>query len=120
LTVKIVKVADVGKLELPRRVKSTARSLIGPKTTGSKNIQLFYTTIEVGGESLPHTHPCEAGHFILDGQLVLECEEGGFTVGSNTAIYISPKVQHRFVNRESKPSHMLVLFAPPEEAYEAG
>lgn len=120
MTVKIVKVEDAGERELPRRVKSTARSLIGPKTTGSKNIQLFYTTFEVGGESQPHTHPCEAGHFILDGELALETEEASYTVSANTAVFISPGVQHRFVNHQPQPVHMLAFFAPPEEAYETG
>ena len=114
----VQKIENVGEITLAKHVKATAKSLFGERITGSKNMQLFYSRFEVGGETYLHSHDVESGHFILSGELQLITEEGEWIVKANTAVFIPPKIKHRFKNMGEIEAYMLSIFSPPEPMYE--
>jgi quercetin dioxygenase-like cupin family protein len=118
-TVKIVKIEDIKEFEIPKYVKAVkTQDLIGPKATGSTNLQVFYSKFEPGGESYPHSHDVESGHIILRGKILLTTDEGSKEIGPNTVIFIPPKVRHGLKTIGHETAHMIVIFSPPEESYE--
>ncbi|RJX15241.1 cupin domain-containing protein [Candidatus Bathyarchaeota archaeon] len=116
--VVVQNIKEVKEVTLAKHVKATAKSLFGGRKTGSKNMQLFYSRFEVGGETYLHSHEVEAGHFILAGKLQLITDMGEWIVEANTAIFIPPKIQHKFKNIGDSEAHMLSIFSPPEPMYE--
>ncbi len=119
-TCKVIvqKVGEVKEVTLAKHVKATAKSLFGGRKTGSKNMQLFYSRFEVGGETYLHSHKVESGHFILAGKLQLITDMGEWIVEANTTIFIPPKIQHKFKNIGDTEAYMLSIFSPPEPMYE--
>jgi len=116
--VVVRKVEEVGEVALAEHVKATARSLFGERITGSKNMQLFYSKYEVGGETYLHTHEGESGHYVLAGKFQLVTDEGEWVVEASTAVFIPPRVKHRFKNVGKTDAYMLAIFSPPESRYE--
>lgn len=114
----VQKIENAGEITLAKHVKATAKSLFGERTTGSKNMQLFYSRFEVGGETHSHRHDVESGHFILSGKLQLITDEGKWIVEANTAVFVPPKIKHRFKNIDETEAYMLSIFSPPESMYE--
>lgn len=114
----MLKVEEVEERELAKHVKASAKSLFGPKATGAKNVQLFYSKFEPGGETYLHKHDVESGHFIISGVIIFITEEAEYRCGPSTAIFVPPGVKHRFKNTGTDTVHMVSIFAPPEKLYE--
>lgn len=114
----IRKITDVEEISLAKHVKATARSLLGKKAVGSKNMQLFYSKFDPGGETFFHSHKGESAHFILTGKFLLESEEEERELDPDTAVFIPPRLRHKFKNIGSEEARMISVFSPPEPAYE--
>lgn len=114
----IHKIEDVGEVTLAKHVKATAKSLFGPRITGSKNMQLFYTKFETGGETQYHMHECESGLFLIKGKLRLVTDDGEYNVEANAAVFIPPLIGHKFKNIGKDDALAISVFSPPEAMYE--
>jgi len=114
----IRKVKEVEDVTLAKHVRATAKSLFGERKTGSRNMQLFYSQFDVGGETFVHEHEGESGHFILSGKLQLITHEDELIVETDTSVFIPPKIEHRFKNIGETKAVMLSIFSPPEQMFE--
>lgn len=65
---------------------------------GVPNFEMRCFEIEKGGYTSYRSHPHEHEVFVLEGEGVLNCQEGKRRIKSNDAIYIAPGELHQFVN----------------------
>jgi quercetin dioxygenase-like cupin family protein len=88
-------------------------------TTGAGRFSLMERTLPAGGRTPPpHRHTAtDEAYFVLDGEVTFELEGTDCTGGPGHWVFVPGGTAHTFGNRSSSPARLLVLHAPPLDAY---
>ena len=106
---------DEGPLYEAPELKEVLRVLFDEQTTGVKQMSIWETSFPPGTELPLHTHPHPVEEFlyILRGKGVERVGKEEREIGSGTAIFIPPEVEHGLRNTGDEIMILLVVVSPP-------
>ncbi|WP_461366738.1 cupin domain-containing protein [Candidatus Darwinibacter acetoxidans] len=84
------------------------RWLIGQKD-GAPNFAMRLFEVAPGGHTPYHSHEWEHENFIVEGEGVLQTEEGDLPFGPGDTIYVDPGMVHAYKNTGTKTLKFLCL-----------
>jgi quercetin dioxygenase-like cupin family protein len=84
------------------------------KDDGAGHFAMRYFEMAPGGHSPHHSHKWEHEVFVLEGECLVVCGDQKKRVGSGSAVFIPPNVQHNFRN-EGKGSLKFICLVPHHE-----
>jgi quercetin dioxygenase-like cupin family protein len=94
---------------------TTNYRLVGPKTNGSKYLEISLGEIERNEGAIPHAHPdMEQAVYVIEGEAVAGIDGVDEHIRAGDLLYYPPKVFHS-IKVLSEKIRLLVIYAPPFE-----
>jgi quercetin dioxygenase-like cupin family protein len=94
---------------------TTNYRLIGPKTNGSKYLEISLGEIERNEGAIPHAHPdMEQAVYVIEGEAIAGIDGVDEHIRTGDLLYYPPGVFHS-IRVISEQIRLLVIYAPPFE-----
>jgi len=90
----------------------TIRTLLDPRTVGTKGLILATITYEPGCALEPHSHEDQEGIYVIAGRGKAKVEDEDIDLEPGMAIYIGKGVTHSVVNPNAVPIEAVLMHAP--------
>ncbi len=113
---KVVKFMLLEWYEPPLHTRTLAKNLATPENVGSVNLALREFRMEPGGAGERHRHErMEHVFIIIEGHVMVVCDDERYNLEPGDVIYIPPGVEHYFSNTGRSPVYILAAYSPPTE-----
>lgn len=90
------------------------RRLIGPRETGSENLEVLLGVLSKSHGALPHSHPgIDQVCYVIQGRAVAEVGGERDELGPGDACFFPANMPHTFTAVSDEPVRVLVIYTPP-------
>lgn len=110
----LVRSQDVPSYRPANHHHTSNQRLIGPETTGARQMEVVLGTLQKGGGALPHAHPgVEQACHLLEGTAHVEVAGEAFDVAAGDTCFFPADAMHVFQVTSDTPVKLLVIYSPP-------